>query len=150
MFFLFFGHLMAIYSRVVYFFVESKMAKRRSSAIILEIPMAYDETLAEEVRRLLPRSLLVEKKMFGGLGFMLNGNMCVAVNNQPDHIMMVRIDPTNHEAFKKKGAKIAVMRGKEMPGWIFLTKEAIETEEDFEYWINLALDFNKKLPAKKK
>ena len=112
--------------------------------------MAYDETLAEEVRRLLPRSEVVEKRMFGGLGFMLHGNMCVSVNNRPDHIMMVRIDPNNKEALTRKGAKIAIMRGRVMPGWIFLTKEAIATEEDFEYWVRLALEFNKKLPVKKK
>jgi len=112
--------------------------------------MAYDELLAEEVRSHMPHSQVVEKRMFGGLGFMLHGNMCVAVNNRPDHIMMVRIDPSDKNALKKKGAKVAIMRGREMPGWIFLTKEAIETEEDFKYWISLALDFNKKLPKKNK
>jgi TfoX/Sxy family transcriptional regulator of competence genes len=110
--------------------------------------MAYDETLAEEVRRMIPRSEVVEKRMFGGLAFIINGNMCVSVNNKPDHIMMVRIDPKNQEIFKRKGAKIAIMRGLEMPGWIFLTQDAIRTEEDIEYWIKLALDFNKKLPRK--
>jgi len=112
--------------------------------------MAYDESLAEEVRRMFPRSQVVEKRMFGGLGFMLGGNMCISVNNRPDHVMMVRIDPENQEALTRKGAKIAVMRGREMPGWIFLTKEAIATEEDFDYWVNLALDYNKTLPIKKK
>ena len=112
--------------------------------------MAYDETLAEEVRRLLPRSQVVEKKMFGGIGFMLNGNMCAAVNNRPDHIMMVRIDPFDTQALLKQGAKTAIMRGRLMPGWIFLTKEAIEKEEDFAYWVKKALDFNKTLPAKRK
>jgi TfoX/Sxy family transcriptional regulator of competence genes len=112
--------------------------------------MAYDESLAQEVRRALSGVTFEEKKMFGGLGFMINGNMCAAVNNRPDHIMMVRIDPLDQESPKKKGAKVAIMRGREMPGWIFLTKEAIETEDDFEYWITRALDFNQKLPEKKK
>jgi TfoX N-terminal domain len=111
--------------------------------------MAYDESLAEEVRRAFSGLDFEEKKMFGGLGFMLYGNMCVAVNNRPDHIMMVRIDPGNQEVLKKKGATTAVMRGREMPGWIFLTEEAVVAEEDFFYWIQLALDFNKTLPAKK-
>lgn len=74
---------------------------------------------------------------------MVNGKMCVSVNNRPDHVMMVRIDPKNQEALKRRGAKVAVMRGKEMPGWLFLTKKAVETEEDFNYWIQLALNFNK-------
>jgi hypothetical protein len=64
--------------------------------------------------------------------------------------MMVRIDPKNKELLTRKGATTAVMRGREMPGWIFLTEDAINTEEDFAYWIRLALDFNKTLPQKKK
>ncbi len=112
--------------------------------------MAYDESLADEVRRAFSGLAFVEKKMFGGLGFMLNGNMCIAVNNRPDHIMMVRIDPDEKDSLKRKGAKIAVMRGREMPGWIFLTQEAIATEEDFTYWINLAKTYNKTLKVKGK
>lgn len=106
--------------------------------------MAYDETLAEEVRNALSGYKVEEKRAFGGLAFMVNGKMCVSVNNRPDHVMMVRIDPNNQdEALKRKGAKVAVMRGKEMAGWIFLTQEAITTEKDFDYWIDLSLAFNK-------
>jgi len=111
--------------------------------------MVYDEKLAEEVRKALSDFKPVEKKMFGGIGFMVNKKMCVSINNRPDHIMMVRIASDNREALKKKGAKVAVMRGKEMPGWIFLTKEAIATQDDFDYWIQLALDFNRKQKDKK-
>jgi len=110
--------------------------------------MAYDEALSEEVRNVLPKSQIKEKRLFGGLAFMLNGNMCVTVNNRPDHIMMVRIDPKNQGVLKRKGAKIAMMRGKEMSGWIFLTKDAIKTQEDLAYWIQLAVDFNNTLVAK--
>jgi len=105
--------------------------------------MAYDETLAEEVRKALSDFKVEEKRAFGGLAFMVNGKMCVSVNNRPDHIMMVRIDPDNQEALKREGAKLAVMRGKAMAGWIFLTKEAIKTEKEFNYWIDLALEYNK-------
>ena len=73
---------------------------------------------------------------------MVNGKMCVAVNNRPDHVLMVRIDAKNQEALSRKGASLAVMRGKPMPGWIYLTREAIATPADFEYWINLALAHN--------
>lgn len=108
--------------------------------------MAYDETLADEVRTALKNHQFEEKKAFGGLAFMVNGKMCVSVNNRPDHVMMVRIDPASQsEALKKPGAKIAVMRGREMPGWIFLTQEAIRNEADFSFWIELALAFNKKV-----
>jgi hypothetical protein len=105
--------------------------------------MAYDETLAEEVRKALSGLKVEEKRAFGGLAFMVNRKICVSVNNRPDHIMMVRIDPNNKVALKREGAKIAVMRGKEMTGWIFLTKEAIKTEKDFSYWIDLSVAYNK-------
>ena len=107
--------------------------------------MAYDESLAEEVRRALSGVSFEEKKAFGGLAFMVNGKMCVSVNNRPDHIMMVRIDPADKDVLKRTGAKLAVMRGKEMPGWIFLTQEAIKTPDDFNFWIQLALKFNDKV-----
>ena len=107
--------------------------------------MAYDQKLAEEVRKTLATHKPVEKTAFGGLAFMVNGKMCVSVNNRPDHVMMVRIDPDDKEALKRNGAKTAVMRGKEMPGWIFLTKEAIQAEKDFHYWMQLAVDFNQKV-----
>jgi len=105
--------------------------------------MAYDETLAHEVRKALAAFQPMEKTAFGGLAFMVNGKMCISVNNRPDHIMMVKIDPKNKEVLKRKGANVAVMRGKEMPGWIFLTKEAINTQEDFDFWVQLAVAYNK-------
>ncbi len=89
--------------------------------------------------------------MFGGLGFMVNEKLCVAVNNRPDHVMMVRIDPkTQEDALKKTGAKVAVMRGRKMNGWIYLDDVAITSKKDFEYWIDLALDFNGQIKKTKK
>ncbi len=113
--------------------------------------MAYNEQLAERVRKALARKHVEEKRMFGGLGFMVDGKLCVAVNNRPDHVMMVRIDPmTQEEALKRTGAKVAVMRGRKMNGWIFLDDTAITDKKDFEYWIELALDFNKQIEKTKK
>lgn len=74
---------------------------------------------------------------------MVNGKMCALVNNRPDHIMMVRIDPKNQGVLKRKGATVAVMRGREMTEWIFLIKEAIKTLKDFDFWFQFALDFNR-------
>ena len=107
--------------------------------------MAYDLKLAEEVRVALRNQKFEEKRAFGGLAFMVNGKMCVSVNNRPDHVMMVRINPVNQEVLKRKGAKTAVMRGHEMPGWIFLTADAINTKENFDFWIHLALEYNDRL-----
>jgi len=81
--------------------------------------MAYDIALEQEVREALPKANLIEKRVFGGLVFMVQGKMCISVNTRPDHIMMVRVDPKKQEeALKRSGAHIMVMRGKEMPGWI--------------------------------
>jgi hypothetical protein len=110
--------------------------------------MAYDESLANDVRQALSPTKYTEKRMFGGVAFLINGNMCVSVNDRPDHIMMVRIDPADQEALTRKGASVAVMRGRKMPGWIFLTNKAIETQQDFDYWIDLAVAFNKTLKVK--
>lgn len=110
--------------------------------------MAYDETLADTVRAALSGERFEEKRMMGGLVFMVNGKMCVSVATRPDHILMVRVDPNNQDVLKRKGAKQAIMRGRQMPGWIFLTEEALKTEEDFDYWIALALKFNKNFESK--
>lgn len=86
--------------------------------------------------------------MFGGLAFMLNGKLCTIVNDRPDHIMLVRIGPHHPEALERKGASVAVMRGHRMPGWVYLQKEAIKAQDDFDYWIDLAISFNNILKSK--
>lgn len=79
--------------------------------------MAYDQTLAEEVRKALYRFKPVEKSMFGGIAFIVVGKICVSVNNRPDHIMMVRINPKKQdEVLKRNGASVAIMRCKKMNG----------------------------------
>ena len=105
----------------------------------------YSEALAEKIRKSLAHEKVEEKKLFGGLAFMVNGKMCVTASSQStDHSMMVRVDPKRHEELiKRKGAYTAIMRGKEYKGWIFLTDEAIQSEKNFKHWIALALEFNK-------
>lgn len=107
--------------------------------------MAYNEELAEKIRKLLAKEKVEEKKMFGGIGFMVNGKMCVTASPvQNGHLMMIRVNPTQHEELiQRKGASTAIMRGKEHKGWIFLTQEAIQSEKDLKNWIALALTFNK-------
>lgn len=109
--------------------------------------MAYSEALADKIRKALAYEKVEEKKLFGGLAFMVNGKMCVTASSQStNHSMMVRVDPKIHaELIKKKGAATAIMRGKERKGWIFLTQEAIQSKKDFQDWIDLALAFNKML-----
>jgi TfoX/Sxy family transcriptional regulator of competence genes len=86
--------------------------------------------------------------MMGGLTFMVNGKMCVGVHTDE---IMCRIDPDiQDEALRHKGSRIMDFTGKPMKGFVFVKKEAIESSKDFNYWIDLALDFNKKAKASKK
>ncbi|MBI3583657.1 MAG: TfoX/Sxy family protein [Nitrospinae bacterium] len=111
--------------------------------------MAYNEQLAEKVRKALSHQKTVEeKKMMGGLTFMMNGKMCVGVHTDE---IMCRIDPDiQNEALRHKGSRIMDFTGKPMRGFVFVKKESIKTAKDFNYWIQLALDFNKKAKASKK
>jgi len=111
--------------------------------------MAYNEQLAEKVRQAFSHLKNVqEKKMFRGITFMLHDKMCISVG---DNEMMCRIDPALHDSVtRKKGCKTMKMRGHEYKGWILVSEEGMETKKDFEYWIQLALDFNKKAKSSKK
>ena len=111
--------------------------------------MAYNETLAQRVREALasqPR--MEEKKMMGGLTFMVNDKMCVGIL-QDD--LMARIDPQIYEtALRKKGGREMDFTGKSMKGFVFISPEGTRRKEDLDYWIGLALEFNKKAKASKK
>lgn len=81
--------------------------------------------------------------MFGSIGFIVNDKLCVGVGDHADHVMMVRVGPEAYQAaLQKKGARPAVMRGREQKGYIFLREEAVTTSADITYWVNLALVFN--------
>ncbi len=109
--------------------------------------MAYDEALTQRVRELLGHLPDVEeKKMFGSIGFMVNGKLCLGVGNHADHRMMVRVGQKQYEeALKRPGATPAIMRGRERPGYVFLLSEAFKTREDLQYWVDIALNYNKTL-----
>lgn len=114
--------------------------------------MAYNEKLADRVRELvsLTHKITEEKKMFGGLCFMVNDKMCVGVEQER---LMVRFNPGLYEeVMEKEGCRPMDFTGKVMKGYVFVDIEALNTKKKLEYWINLALDYNKiaKASAKKK
>jgi len=111
--------------------------------------MAYNEKLANRVRNAISHLPKVEeKKMFGGIAFMINEKMCITVGK--DRIMC-RIDTAIHdEAIKSKGIQSVIMRGREYKGYIHIKEDSIKTKKQFEYWIERALDFNKVAKASKK
>ncbi|MEZ2442930.1 TfoX/Sxy family protein [Chitinophaga sp. RCC_12] len=104
--------------------------------------MAYSEKLADKIRQALAQLPNVEeKKMFGRIAFMVNNKMCLTAG--PGQ-MMCRIDPGIHEeAIKKEGCRTVVMKGREYKGFVYVNEENLKTKRDFNYWLTLALEFNK-------
>ena len=112
--------------------------------------MAFDEKLNDRIREAMSLHPNVEEKyMFGGTCFMLNGKMCVGVVKDE---MMCRIDPDIYEdALQRKGCREMVFTGKPMKGYVYVNADGLKAKKDFDYWINLCVEFNKKSkPAKKK
>ena len=111
--------------------------------------MAYDEKLANRIRELLLNKRSVEeKKMMGGLTFMVNNKMCVGILKDD---LMARIDPEVYEsALERRGCREMDFTGRPMKGFAFIDPEGTKSKKDLEYWIKLALDYNKRAKASKK
>ena len=111
--------------------------------------MAYSEKLAGRIRQALAHLPDVEeKKMFGGLAFMLGGKICLTAGADR---MMCRIDPAIHEtAIKRAGCRTVVMKGREYRGYIYVSEDSLKTKAAFGNWVRLAIDFNKQITGIKK
>lgn len=111
--------------------------------------MAIDEKLMNRVRELLGTEHDVEeKKMFSGMCFMVNGKMCVCVN---DEEILCRIGHGAYEdALEQPGVTQMVMKGRAMKDYVFVNKEFLKTPKQLQYWVSLALAFNKDAKASKK
>lgn len=113
--------------------------------------MAYNEKLADRIREaLLDKKLkrVEEKEMMGGLTFMVNDKMCVGIIKDE---LMCRIDPAFHEtAVEKKGCRTMDFTKRAMIGYVMIDDIGMKIKKDFEYWIGLSLEFNKKAKSSKK
>lgn len=112
--------------------------------------MAYDEKLADRVREIiaLTHTDVEEKRMFGGLCFMVNGKMCVGVEKER---LMVRLDPAKYdEVMEKEGCQPMDFTGKVMKGYVFVDMDALNTKAKLNFWVGLALEYNKLAKASKK
>ncbi len=109
--------------------------------------MAYDENLAERIRAKLKGTRgLTEKKMFGGVGFMVNGNMACGVNKQD---MIVRLsDEESDAALHKAHVRPFDMGGRPMKGWIVVEPQGLTTDKVLQSWIDQSVTFAKTLPSK--
>jgi TfoX/Sxy family transcriptional regulator of competence genes len=110
--------------------------------------MAYDEDLANRIRELLAgEDAITEKKMFGGLAFLLNGNMAVAASGQGG--LLVRIDPAaSEDVLEKPHTSPMVMRGRAMDGWLRVAAEGVATKRELAPWVKRGVEYAKTLPAK--
>jgi TfoX/Sxy family transcriptional regulator of competence genes len=110
--------------------------------------VAYDEDLADRVRALTDRERgITEKRMFGGLALLLNGNMAVVVRGKGG--LMVRYDPADAQTIlAEPGAEPAHMRGRDMRGWAVVDPSGVHKPADLKRWVTRALTFTRTLPPK--
>jgi hypothetical protein len=110
--------------------------------------MAYDEDLANRIRELTAAERgVTEKKMFGGLAFLIGGNMAVAASGQGG--LLVRCDPDDTEKLiRKPNSRRFEMRGREMDGWLRVDDEGVKTKRQLEPWVKVGVAYAKSLPPK--
>lgn len=111
--------------------------------------MAYDEVLAGRIRDIIgPDPELTEKKMFGGLAFLIRGRLAISASGQGG--VLVQVDPARSaELVATTSATVAVMQGREMPGWLRVAAEHVATDDDLSSWVELGIGHARSLPPKK-
>ena len=113
--------------------------------------MPFNETLANRVREIIAdtgEERVIEKKMFGGLCFLVDEKICVGIKKDR---MLARIDPELYDnALEKEGVIPMAPEGKGMKGYVYVMDEFLDTTQDLKYWIDLALEFNPRAKASKK
>lgn len=112
------------------------------------VAMAYDEGLANRIREAVAAEPgVTEKRMFGGLAFLVHGNMAVAASSQGG--LMLRIDPADAASLTERhGVRRFEMRGREMDGWLSIDSEVLTGDEDLRRWVDTGLTYARSLPAK--
>jgi TfoX/Sxy family transcriptional regulator of competence genes len=110
--------------------------------------MAYDEELAARIRELLlDERDVTEKKMFGGLAFLVGGNMAVSASGQGG--VMVRVDPAKSDKLvETTNARLVEMRGRPMQGWLRVDAEDVRLKRQLAKWVTLGSSYARSLPAK--
>ena len=109
----------------------------------------YDEELADRIREALGTERgLTEKKMFGGLAFLIGGNMAIAASGQGG--VLVRVDPEQSDKLvDSTDAEMAVMRGRPMQGWLRVAADHVRTKRQLAKWVQLGVSYARSLPKKK-
>jgi TfoX/Sxy family transcriptional regulator of competence genes len=111
--------------------------------------MAYDEEVADRIRELLaPQRGLDERRMFGGLAFLLDGNLTVAVSGRREALLVRVGADALPRALASPHAEPAVMAGREMRGWVYVQLDGVTTKRQLSTWLARAVAFVRTLPAK--
>ena len=110
--------------------------------------MAYDEDLANRIRELIAADTVTEQKMFGGLAFLIGGNMAVAASSEGG--LLLRVPPDETEALAARPhARRFEMRGREMQGWLRVDADGVRTKRRLEPWVRRGVDHARSLPSKR-
>jgi hypothetical protein len=110
--------------------------------------VSFDEELAARIRELVGRETgLTEKKMFGGVAFLIGGNMAISASGQGG--VLVRVDPAKSAALAgRPHAQVAVMRGREMPGWLRVEPDGVRSKAQLQRWVQEGVGYARSLPEK--
>ncbi len=110
--------------------------------------MAYDDYMVDRIRRVFAdkKVSFTEKKMMGGIAFMVDDKMCVGTSilkgTNESHLMARVGEPNYEEALHRPGAEKFTITGREMKGFVFINPDGFDLDEDLEYWIQKSLDYN--------
>ena len=121
----------------------------RNSSERIRAAMAYDEDLANRIRELiLSEPGVSEQKMFGGLAFLINGNMSVSASGRGG--LLLRVDPADTDKLlSKRHTRPFEMRGRAMDGWLFVDVEGVRTKRELERWVARSVAYARSLPRKR-
>ncbi len=110
--------------------------------------MAYDDELANRIREVVHgERALTEKRMFGGLAFLINGNMAASASSRGG--LMLRVDPAQTESLvSEPHVRRFEMRGREMHGWLRVAAEGLETDDELRRWVSHGVTYARTLPSK--
>ena len=128
--------------------LEGAAQTTRATCLRKIAAVAYDEDLADRIRELVGgEPALTEKKMFGGLAFLIGGHMAVAASGQGG--VLVRVAPEQCDALMAStDARVAEMRGRPMPGWLRVAPERLRTKRQLDKWVRLGTGYARSLPPK--
>ena len=129
---------------------RDRQSRRRDGHVLYDPLVPYDEELADRIRELVTdEARLTEQRMFGGIAFLIGGNMAVAASGQGG--LLVRADPSESDKLiARSGARPMEMRGREMTGWLRVGADGIRTKRQLARWVKVGTDYARSLPPKKR